>query len=171
MTLLLGPTSRSPDDPRVKVRRFTTTADLEALLALHFPQCDTLIMAAAVADYRPKRAAATAEAALTKLRRTEAGMTLELEPTPDLLAAVSKTKREGQRVVGFALEPKDRLMESAAAKLERKSLDAVVANPLETMDAGTISATVLFRDGRRETTAGEIDKGVFAGWLLDALLK
>lgn len=170
VTLLLGPTSRTPDDPRVKVRRFTTTADLEALLALHFPQCDTLIMAAAVADYRPKGAAGGgASEAMTKLRRTEAGLALELEPTPDLLAAVAKSRRDDQRVIGFALEPRERLIESAMSKLERKGLDGVVANPLETMDAPTIEATVIFRDGRRVDTAGAVDKSRFAPWLLDAI--
>jgi phosphopantothenoylcysteine decarboxylase/phosphopantothenate--cysteine ligase len=164
VTLLLGPTPRTPDDPRVKVRRFQTTAELEALLPLHFPNCDTLIMAAAVADYRPKQVPAG-----TKLRRTESPLTIDLEPTPDLLAGVARTKRPDQRVIGFALEPQDRLIASAKDKLERKHLDAVVANPLETMDATGIRATLLFRDGRTVETAREIDKSVFAGWLLDAL--
>lgn len=106
---------------------------------------------------------------MTKLRRTESGLTLELEPTPDLLAAVAKTRRDDQRVIGFALEPRERLIESALSKLERKSLDGVVANPLETMDAPTIEATVIFRDGRRVETAGAVDKSRFAPWLLDAI--
>ena len=197
VTLLLGPTPRTPDDPRVKVRRFQTTADLETLLAEHFPTCDTLIMAAAVADYRPRIAKddqspstsperqragselltspdpsltlGARETALTKLRRTESALTLELEPTPDLLASIANTKRPDQHVIGFALEPQDRLIVSAKNKLERKHLDAIVANPLETMDATTIRATVLFQDGRSVETPGEIDKSVFAGWLLDAL--
>lgn len=170
VTLLLGPTHRSPSHPGVEVVRFGSTADLEALLREHFPRCGTLIMAAAVADYRPKPATASpAERAQTKLRRTDAALTLELEPTPDLLAAVARVKRPDQRVIGFALEPEDRLIASALSKLQRKHLDAIVANPLETMDSETVRATLLRSDGTRAETPGSIPKTAFAAWLLDRL--
>lgn len=183
-TLLLGPTPREPTNPRVRVERFQTTADLQALLASHFPGCDALIMAAAVADYRPKpnqgplcdgEFAPVAPAPRPfKLRREGTPLRLELEPTPDLLAEVSRTRRPDQSVVGFALEPEERLMESALSKLSRKRLDAIVANPLETMDSPSIRATLVFADGRSERTpsaaAGDgISKDAFAVWLLDRL--
>ncbi len=166
----------------MNVLRFQSTADLQALLSAHFPACDTLIMAAAVADYRPKPPGSSpppigrppvpggsSPPPPTKLRRTESPLTLELEPTPDLLAEVALRKRPGQTVIGFALEPSDRLLDSARSKLERKNLDAIVANPLETMDAPTIRATVLFQGGASLETPGEIEKTAFASWLLDAL--
>jgi phosphopantothenoylcysteine decarboxylase / phosphopantothenate---cysteine ligase len=169
VTLLLGPTHLTPTDSRVQTVRFRTTADLQALLAEHLPRCDMLVMAAAVADYRPKPAG---PAHAGKLRRGDTTLTLELEPTPDLLAECSRRRSQGgggQTLVGFALEPRERLMESARSKLARKGLDFIVANPLETMDAPDIEATLLGADGSVRTTDGRITKDAFASWLLAAL--
>lgn len=165
--LLLGPTPRAPADTRVRVHRFRTTADLESLLLEHQPRADVLVMAAAVADFRPS----AADTALSgKRRRTGEGLTLHLEATPDLLAGCAARRRPGQLLVGFALEPREDLVASARAKLERKSVDLVVGNPLETMDSDLIEAVVVARDGsERRTPGGEgrsLDKGEFAGWLL-----
>lgn len=161
--LLLGPTGLSTSDSRVEVVRFRTTADLERALSDHVPWCDVLVMAAAVADYRPK---VTPEALLGKQRRSAAGLTIELEATPDLLAACAKGRVPGQTFVGFALEPREQLMESARSKLQRKSLDMIVANPLETMDGPTIEATVLTKGGAEHRTRGSILKEQFAPWLM-----
>lgn len=174
VTLLLGPTplsppvgesTASPGHTPLTVHRFQTTADLEALLIEHFPACDLLIMAAAVADWRP---AATADRP-EKLTRATGRLTLELEATPDLLAGCAARRRPGQRLVGFALEPRDRLIASARRKLERKRVDLIVANPLETMDAGTIEATLVSQDAAPVATPGPINKARFADWLLDHL--
>lgn len=164
VTLLLGPTPLAPRDTRVAVRRFRTTADLEAALLKEFPRCDTLIMAAAVADYRPVSGSQSG-----KLSRSEGRMSLELEATPDLLAACAARRRPGQRLIGFALEPADRLMASALRKLERKGLDAIVANPLPTMDSDTIEATFLRPGAPPLTTPGAMSKTDFAAWLLDRI--
>ena len=163
VTLLLGPTHLEPTHTRVSTHRFQTTADLRTLLGAHFPACDVLIMAAAVADYRPSP---PPDGPPTKLRRTGDDLTLTLEPTPDLLAELADRKRPDQLTIGFALEPEERLEASARDKLARKGLDAIVANPLETMDAPTIGATVLTASGARHHCA-EIDKREFAPWLLD----
>jgi phosphopantothenoylcysteine decarboxylase/phosphopantothenate--cysteine ligase len=165
-TLLLGPSSLVPSDSRVKVYRFRTTADLDALLKAHLPAADVLVMAAAVADFRPRT---TPDALQGKIRRTEQKLTLELEPTPDLLATHARGKLARQVFVGFALEPRDELRQSALSKLERKRLDLVVANPLETMDSETIEATVIFADRSERPTEGVISKGAFAEWLLDLI--
>lgn len=161
-TLLLGPTPVAPTDSRVRTIRFRTTAELGRLLDEHFPSCDVLVMAAAVADYRPVAPASGEQ----KIRRTDQKLVLELEPTPDLLAACGKKKRPDQFVVGFALEPRERLISSAMSKLERKNLDMVVANPLETMDSETIEATVISRGAGEQRTEGAISKDAFAPWLL-----
>lgn len=149
------------------MERFQSTADLEALLVKELPGCDVLVMAAAVADYRPKPP--STPIAQTKLKRVQQNLTLELEPTPDLLAGCSARRRPGQLLVGFALEPRDRLMESARGKLQRKAIDMIVANPLETMDAETIEATVVARDGKTWRTDGTMDKDHFAPWLLERI--
>ena len=69
----------------------------------------------------------------------------------------------------FALEPRDELMASARAKLDRKKIDMVVGNPLETMDGETIEAVVLGRDGTENRTSGAISKVAFGGWLMDLI--
>jgi phosphopantothenoylcysteine decarboxylase/phosphopantothenate--cysteine ligase len=166
VTLLLGPTPLTPSDSRVAVHRFRTTADLAALLARLAPACDALVMAAAVADYRPKP---LGDQSSGKIRRSEQQLVLELEPTPDLLARAAADKRQDQVFVGFALEPADRLISSATDKLRRKRLDMVVANPLETMDSETIDAVVLSADGARHETRGAISKQAFGPWLLKLL--
>ena len=166
VTLLLGPVTRTPSDSRVRVVRFRTCADLQGLLAREVPGCDVLVMAAAVADYRPRVDPAFFGG---KFRRRNENLMLELEPTPDLLAQVAVTRRPEQLMVGFALEPREELMASARAKLERKKIDMVVGNPLETMDGETIDAIVLGRDGKESRTAGPMSKTDFAGWLMNLI--
>lgn len=167
-TLLLGPAARQPSDSRVTIRRFQTTADLETLLAEELPGHDVLIMAAAVADFRPKLDPGQLD---KKHRRKAEGLTLHLEPTPDLFAQCVSRRRSGQLMVGFALEPEADLMASAYAKLARKGADLVVANPLETMDSDSIQSTVIGAPGtgleQGMKTDGRLSKPAFAVWLLD----
>jgi phosphopantothenoylcysteine decarboxylase / phosphopantothenate---cysteine ligase len=166
VTLLLGPVSRTPSDSRVRVLRFRTCSDLEALLKETTDGCDVLIMAAAVADYRPKVDPAFFGG---KFRRKNQTLTLELEPTPDLLAQVAARRRPDQLMVGFALEPREELLASARSKLERKKIDLVVGNPLETMDGETIEAVVLAKDGTEARTPGTISKPAFASWIMNII--
>jgi phosphopantothenoylcysteine decarboxylase/phosphopantothenate--cysteine ligase len=161
VTLLLGPAAVEPAHAGIVTMRFRTTADLERLLGDEFPRCDVLIMAAAVADYRP-----IGGSEVGKIRRADGRRTIELESTPDLLAGCAVRRRAGQVIVGFALEPRDRLLESAAEKIRRKGIDAIVANPLETMDSAEIEAHFIVRDGASES-AGRMHKRAFAAWLLD----
>jgi len=170
-TLLLGPGIPDPVLEGVSLLRFRTHADLEKLLTEQFPQCDTLIMAAAVADYRPKP---HPEAQTGKIRRVDKGqpLTIELEPTTDLLAQVAAGRKPGQHLVGFALEPEATLEQSARDKLARKKVDAIIANPLETMDSDRIDATMLLAtsSGTESRAPGALSKREFAGWLIDQLL-
>ncbi len=165
-TLLAGPTPLPPpESSHLSVFRFRTTADLQNLLAQHWPDHDVLLMAAAVADYRPTELAQD-----QKISRTDRHWMLELEATPDLLAELDHLTRPAQVRIGFALEPADRLIESARRKLDHKHLDAIVANPLQTMDSETVEATVLFADGRSTSPPeGRIPKEQFATWLLGQL--
>lgn len=163
------PSTTSKGDSRLTVVRFRTTADLQGLLEAEFPTCDVLVMAAAVADYRPKIDADALKKAGGKLKRDAAGLTIELEATPDLLAGLKGLKRADQTTVGFALEPAERLEQSAKNKLVRKGLDAIVANELRTMEASSIKASVFVRDGRRIDTDGEMSKAKFGPWLLKVI--
>lgn len=180
VTLLLGPMTVVPDDARVKVHRFRTCEDLRGLLKEHVGAADVLVMAAAVADYRPKVDPAFQGG---KFRRTGQKMVLELEPTPDLLAEVSKTRRtgpsDGQLMVGFALEPRDELLQSARDKMTRKGVDMVVANPLETMDSDQIEGMIVSREGgvggvggvggETRPEGGRMSKVAFAAWLIERI--
>ncbi len=163
VTLLLGPTlSSPPQHSQVTTRRFQTTAELQDLLRDLWSRHRVLIMAAAVADYRPAHTPGNTE----KRRRGDGPWMLELEPTPDLLAEAALNARPDQLTVGFALGPTDGLLERARQKLAAKHVDAIVANPLETMGADRIQATLLLRDGR-ELSMPECSKAQFAEWLLD----
>jgi phosphopantothenoylcysteine decarboxylase/phosphopantothenate--cysteine ligase len=165
-TLLLGPTALLPgENSHLQTDRFQTTAELQALLTRYWPLNDILIMAAAVADYRPLAADQT-----DKLKRSQENLTLELEPTPDLLAGLAPVTRPDQRVIGFALEPQSRLEQSAIDKLQRKRVDAIIANPLETMNSATVNATVYLRDGSTLSPRSELPKDHFAEWVLDEVV-
>lgn len=163
VTLLLGPVC-TPPPHGVRIEFFTSTDDLSRQLEEHFALCDVLIMAAAVADYRPIR-----HCLGSKLPRGTGNMVLELEATPDLVAACTARKRPEQRIVGFALEEPAKLEERAAKKLHEKKLDAIVANPLETMGSGLITARIFMPGGaiHMPTGGGTMDKQQFARWLVD----
>ena len=167
VTLLLGPVlCHSSLTDRAKVHRFETCAELADLLATHFSDCDMLIMAAAVADYRPLHRAAGKLA-----RGDEAHLNLQLEPTPDLVAAVARDKRDDQRILAFALEDPASLETRALNKMARKGVDAIVANPLGTMESDTITPILLTAGGQRRTPPSEtaLAKTAFASWLIEQL--
>jgi len=164
VTMLLGPVSketRLAADECSTVHAFESTADLQRLLDEHFPDCDVLIMAAAVADYRPAAQSAG------KLPRKGERLILELEPTPDLVAGCAARKRGDQRIIAFALEEPARLHDRAVEKMRTKSVDAIVANPLGTMGSTSVSATIYTARGETSTPPAEsLDKPAFAAWLI-----
>ena len=164
-----GVATESPSQPMPRgpeLLRFRTSEELRVLLHRHWPRADVLIMAAAVADFRPAN-----EAVSGKLERG-AELHLHLVPVPDLLAELKGQSRPDQRRVGFALEEPERLAERATAKLGRKGLDAIVANPLETMDAAGVAGQVFLPGGRvlrPPEWPQRVPKEAFARWLLSAL--
>lgn len=127
-----------------------TAAEMKDAVLDAATRCDAVLMAAAVADFRP------AQAAPHKIKKSGGGLTLELEPTDDILLALASVRKpEGlpRLVVGFAAESQA-LVEYAIKKLESKRLDMIVANDISAMDAGfgvdTNRVTLLYADGRRE---------------------
>ena len=164
--LLLGPVPTTPHDPAVTVERFQTTEELRALLAKRMPTTDVLVMAAAVADYRPDPADTDLKG---KIRRKGEGLTLKLVSTPDLLQEAASRRRAGQVLVGFALEPARGLEKAARGKLERKGVDFVVANPLETMDSADIDGMLVGREGQTRAPGRRLSKDAFAAWLIAQL--
>jgi len=117
--------------PRVRYLDVTTAAELQDACAAHFAQADVLLMAAAVADYRP------AVAAQTKLKKDEREeLVIALERTPDILSGLAAIRRADQTVVGFAAEHGEGAVAYGRDKLARKGLDAVVVNDIGRADIG-----------------------------------
>ena len=122
-------------------------------------QADVLIMAAAVADHRP------VSAAKDKIKKKGVGLTLELEPTPDILGSV-----QGDFIkVGFAAESSN-LVENAKQKLQQKGLDLIVANDIIAVDSGfgadNNQVTIIDRDGKTDRLP-LLPKGEVADKILD----
>ena len=140
-TLIVGPVSVPMPDGVRRIEVETAQQMHDAVMA-EFPRHDLLIMAAAVADYRPKHASAG------KLPRG-GSLTIELEATDDIAAAAGRMKRPDQRTVGFSLEG-DGGVDRARQKLHRKSFDLIVYNPVETMERDDIGPILVFPDGRQE---------------------
>ena len=125
-----------------------SAAELEAAARAEFSTADVLLMSAAVADFRP------ASAADDKIKKEgRDGLTLELEPTTDVLATLAAERRDGQLLIGFAAEHGDVAVANGRGKLERKGLDAVVVNDISRREIGFESleneVTVVTRDGER----------------------
>jgi phosphopantothenoylcysteine decarboxylase/phosphopantothenate--cysteine ligase len=165
--LVLGPSAIAPP-PGARVTPIESAADLAAALDAAFPVADAIIMAAAVADYRPAAAAAH------KLKRGEIGATTELALTanPDLLAGLGKRRGEAPTplLVGFAAETRD-LLANARAKLATKRCDLIVANDVTEPGAGftvdTNRVTIVDAAGVTELPAGT--KAEVAHRILDRL--
>jgi phosphopantothenoylcysteine decarboxylase/phosphopantothenate--cysteine ligase len=120
-----------PHPAGVAVVEVETAAELEAAARTEFERADVLLMAAAVADFRPS---APEESKIKKAGRD--ALTVELEATRDVLSALAAGRREGQTLVGFAAEHGGDPVAEARAKLERKGLDAVVVNDISRADIG-----------------------------------
>jgi phosphopantothenoylcysteine decarboxylase / phosphopantothenate---cysteine ligase len=117
--------------PRVRYVDVVSAHDLLTECEREFASADVLLMAAAVADFRP------AQVASTKLKKDGRDrLELALEPTPDVLRGLSARRRPGQVLVGFAAEHGDGALEYGRSKLEDKGLDAVVVNDISRADIG-----------------------------------
>jgi phosphopantothenoylcysteine decarboxylase/phosphopantothenate--cysteine ligase len=157
-----------PAPAGVEVVPVGTAAELAAACDARFDAADVLLMAAAVADYRP------AEPHAGKLKKDATGDALELrlERTEDVLAGLAARRRPGQVLVGFAAEHGDGAVAYGREKLERKGLDAVVVNDVGAPGIGFDSAenevTVVSRDGDRHVPRGA--KSDVAAAVLDSVL-
>ncbi len=128
VTLVAGPTHQSVEGYNIKRMDVTSALNmLEAIESVYEAQ-DIVIMAAAVADYRP------AEIADQKIKKNADKMTIEMVKNPDILKHLG-TKKGNKMLVGFALETNDAI-KHAKGKLERKNADLIVLNTLEDEDAG-----------------------------------
>ena len=122
-------TVHRPVSAGIEVVHVDTADEMHAAVMARAPQSDIVVMAAAVADFRP------ATAAERKIKKSGGLPEVVLEPTVDILAALGSSKPEGQTLVGFAAET-DSVRENAEAKLRAKGADLIVANDVSTPNAG-----------------------------------
>jgi phosphopantothenoylcysteine decarboxylase/phosphopantothenate--cysteine ligase len=157
-----------PRAPGVAYVDVGTAAELKAACEDAFPACDVLLMAAAVADFRP------AERREDKIKKDAAGAApvLQLERTDDVLAGLAAARRPEQLLIGFAAETGAGALEYGRAKLARKQLDAVVVNDVAVpgigFDAADNEVTILTASGERHVPRAA--KAEVADAILDVVL-
>lgn len=162
VTLVSGPT-HLPSPIGVETVRVRTAAEMREAVVARFEESDTCIMVAAVADFKP------VQVAESKIKKNRANRTLELEPTPDILAELGRNKG-GRLLVGFAAET-DSPEEHAREKIRQKNLDLIVLNDIRQPGAGFAADTnlvkLIFADGRVEELPLlpklEVAHGILAG--------
>jgi phosphopantothenoylcysteine decarboxylase / phosphopantothenate---cysteine ligase len=157
-----------PQAPGVAYRPVATAAELADACAEELPRCDVLLMAAAVADFRPAAPAAG------KLKKdVDAPDAIALERTPDVLAGLAGERREGQTIVGFAAEHGELALAYAREKLARKRLDAIVLNDVSRpgigFDATENEVTIITPDSERAVPRAP--KATIAAAILDEVVR
>jgi phosphopantothenoylcysteine decarboxylase/phosphopantothenate--cysteine ligase len=160
---LLGANLAVPAPAGVELVETPTAADLEREALARAPEADVVVMAAAVADYRP------AETLAAKRPKDTATWTLELEPTTDVLAALGERRRDGQLLVGFAAETGDGGSARAREKRVGKGADLFVLNDVARTDIGFDAyeneVTLITAGGER--TVAKAPKDEIAAAVLD----
>ncbi len=127
--LILGPVNDFFDLEGISVSNVTSTDEMYELAKEQFTGADITVLAAAVADYKPRIFADS------KIKKNKDNLTLELTKTPDIAASLGKKKSDGQIIVGFALET-DNEFENARKKLYSKNFNMIVLNSLNDPGAG-----------------------------------
>lgn len=164
VTLVSGPTNL-PRPGYMDVVDVVSAQEMYEAVTARADTADIIIKAAAVADYRP------AQVAENKIKKSDGDLSIPLERTKDILAALGERKRPGQFLCGFSMET-ERLVENSRAKLERKHLDLIAANNTKAPGAGfgvdTNILTLIAPDGERELPL--MSKREAANALLDEIL-
>ncbi len=167
VTVIAGDTS-APVPANTRLVRAVSAEEMRAEVLKEIDAATVFIAAAAIADYRP------AMRAEGKLKKSEAALTLTLEPTPDILAEVSEGRHDGLLVIGFAAETTD-VIEHARQKLARKRLDAIVANDITRDGAGfdveTNIITLIARDNGAPVELPLMSKLEAAHRILDEVVR
>jgi len=164
VTLVSGPT-RLPAPRGVRVENVRTTREMSESMLCCLDRATIVLMAAAVVDFTP------AKAETQKIKKHKGRLSIEFEPTCDILAEISRRRQSHQLIVGFAAET-DHLLENAAAKLREKGLDLIVANDVTQEGAGfdsdTNIVTLIFPDGQKRALE-KMSKLDVANVILDEL--
>lgn len=162
VTLIAGPADLAPPsvDSIISVR---TAGEMRRVVMRELPKNRALVMAAAVADFRPKAALGS------KIKRSGKSLTLELAPNPDIVAEAALRRKKGTVIAGFALETGD-LKDNALKKLKAKRLDLIVANGAGALGSRHNRGWMLFADGR-SLRIPEASKEEFAVLVVDQLAR
>jgi phosphopantothenoylcysteine decarboxylase/phosphopantothenate--cysteine ligase len=168
VTVVAGPTSVQPP-AHVRLLPVTSAEEMREAVMKEIEWATAFIAAAAVSDYRP------AERAAEKIKKADAHLMLRLEPTPDILSEVADARRDGLLIVGFAAETND-LVKHAREKMERKRLDAIVANDITREGAGFDADTNIITLITRDTADAPVElplmsKLAAAHRILDAVVR
>lgn len=167
VALVAGATSASVP-ARVRVIRVLSADEMHAAVRAEIKSATVFIGAAAVSDYCP------AKRAEQKIKKSGAALTLTLEPTPDILAAVAAARHDGLLVIGFAAESEN-VVANAHEKLARKKLDAIVANDITRdgagFDAETNIVTIIARDRDAHVELPLLSKLETAHRILDEVVR
>jgi phosphopantothenoylcysteine decarboxylase/phosphopantothenate--cysteine ligase len=164
--LVLGPTHISTSHAGVKIIPVESAAEMFTACVAEYPMADVIVMAAAVADYRP------AHVEDMKIKKGEGGMVLELEKTHDILRTLGNNKAPEQVLVGFSLETNNE-RENALKKLRDKNLDMVVLNSLADTGAGfnhDTNKVTLFDNRGKETALPLLSKQAVAREIVNAII-
>jgi phosphopantothenoylcysteine decarboxylase/phosphopantothenate--cysteine ligase len=158
-------TTSLPASPGIDVVRVDTAAEMEHAVLSRADDAELIVMAAAVADFRP------VHAANSKIKKAGGLPEVVLEPTADILAALGAQRRPGQTIVGFAAETDD-LRANAAEKLARKGIDLIVANDVSAPGVGfehDTNAVVILDAAGGAVDVPITDKRAIARAILDAV--
>ena len=149
VTLISGPVALNAQHPHIKTIPVVSAAQMHAAATAQFKTAHIAVLCAAVADFTPQHPAGE------KIKRGEAPLQLQLQPTVDIAAELGRQKTKEQILVGFALET-DRELSNAQKKMTAKNFDMIVLNSLNDAGAGfgcdTNKVTLLYRNGTRQNS-------------------
>jgi phosphopantothenoylcysteine decarboxylase/phosphopantothenate--cysteine ligase len=167
VTLVAGTTSVNPP-AGARVVRALSAAEMSRAVEQEMANHSVFIGAAAIADYRP------AQRAEQKIKKSEDQITLTLERTPDVLSQVAASRQNGMLVIGFAAETEN-VLENARDKLQRKNLDAIVANDVTRegsgFDSATNAITIITKDRNDPVELPLLSKREAADRILDVIVQ
>ena len=167
VTLVAGTTTVNPPSG-ARVVRALSADEMSHVVRQEMVNHSVFIGAAAIADYRP------AQRAEQKIKKSEDQITLTLERTPDVLSQVAASRQNGMLVIGFAAETEN-VLENARDKLQRKNLDAIVANDVTREDSGFDSATnaitIITKDRNDAVELPLLSKREAADRILDVIVQ
>lgn len=159
--LVSGPTKLPPLPKKIKVYYVETSDEMFNKIKKHFFSCNIFIATSAVTDFKPIKKAEN------KIKKSKHLTTIKLIPTVDILKYCGENKKNGQVIIGFALETNNKIR-NAIKKLNEKNLDFIVLNSPETFNNDYIKPTIIYKN-KKVVKYNKISKKMFAKKLRELL--